>query len=630
MYFEIFHERKLIKRGNRIIGGLKWSNELMYVPSTTVKLPIEYREFLNGHDEMKIFVNDKVFWGVVVKIVEDKDKEIITVHLEHVVHEWTYRQIAVNNAIKDGNINVVFKGSVTEKSGNDRVSASDFTVFLEELGTMTNERYVSRAGASGWTADGNTLPVTVDASAIEEEEGEYDVIFTAGAASATVKATVKANPDEKKQDIYALTANNFSMFTEEVAQLSKEEYLKRADVHLYLLEIDPLTRQEISREEIDNSDVQVDVSNIRARDGVYSVKFWYEYTYAEPGEEPEDKEVSVSVSVTVEGDNFADPTIADNIADIYADFNFAYPGWTLNYAGDAGDYTIDYVYSRQNKLDALTKTMDLTTDLFWRVRFVNERILDISVFGDKQDYIVSKKPSGPKNIRILEEPKITHDFSNVINVATVYSEKSDTGMSSLTLREIYNDPSLQEEGFPVVILRANVNNERDYHMYSEQYPKLAPNNELEYAIIDEESVALEGGILLEGTYAFNDLSPFAEEIGDVTEEVTDDDRIKAATIAYHAAIKHLKLDRRTYAIQLETEELPAEIAPGDKIRIIYDNNLLVLAECSNYLKKILSYDDWFYVTRISYDIDETGAETNKIVLEKDLRIDRDSVFIEEE
>ena len=30
---------------------------------------------------------------------------------------------------------------------------------------------------------------------------------------------------------------------------------------------------------------------------------------------------------------------------------------------------IDYVYSRQNKLEALTKTCELTDDIWWRVGF---------------------------------------------------------------------------------------------------------------------------------------------------------------------------------------------------------------------------------------------------------------------
>lgn len=321
-----------------------------------------------------------------------------------------------------------------------------------------------------------------------------------------------------------------------------------------------------------------------------------------------------------------DPYVIDQIEDIYADMNFAYPGWKLNMSDEAKNTTIDYVYSRQDKLEALNKTMELTEDLFWRVRFVNEKVIDISKFGDKKPYIFSKKPSGVNNIRIVEDPVIEHDFENVINLVSVYSEKSDTGMSSMTLREVYNDPSLQTDKFPCVILRANVNNERSYKKYIEQFPKLAPNNELEYAIIDEESVALEGGTVIEGTKAFNDLAPFTQETDESgkTKEVSDADRKKAAKTAYDASVRWLKLHRRSYKINLVTEELPADLAPGDRVRFIYDNSVYILDSCSNYMKKILSYDDWFYITHIGYEIDG-NSEVNEVTLEKFLRIDRETV-----
>lgn len=618
MYFEIFKQGILIKRGRDILGGIKFSNELMYVPTTTIKLPVWYRGYLNGHDEMKIFVNGKVFWGIIKKVKEDKDDETVTVYLDHVVSEWEYREISVNNAIKDQNINVVFKGSKTKRVGDVSVSASDFTIFLDELGAFTVEQYVLRAGATAWTADGNRLSMEVDTSQIENEAGEYDVTFSSQGVSVTVEATVKENPDASENDYYILSASNFSLPADNI-NLTAEEYIERAHA--------VVTRTELGEAmDLPIPPIEVDRSSVRARDGAYSVTFTSKYIDPVTFEE---KEMSVSVTCVVAGDNFADPTIADNIADIYADYNFAYPGWRLNYEHGAGDETVDYVYSRQNKLDAMTKTMELTKDLFWRVRFVDERVMDISPFGDEKDLILSKKPSGPKNVRIIEDPEITHEYDHVINCATVYSEKSDTGVSSLTLREIYDNPELQEEGFPVVVIRANVNNERDYHKYTAQFPVLAPNNWLEYAVIDEESVALESGTLIESTYAFNDIAPFAqevEEIDDQTHEIADEDRIKAAKQAYDAAIRRLKQNRRRYEIKFPLEEMPAWIAPGDKVRFIYDNGLYILADCSVYQKMVLEYDDFFYVTKIDYDIDDLGAEVDTVVLEKEIRVyDRDVI-----
>ena len=617
MYFEIYKKGNLIKRGTSILGDLDWSNELMFVPSTDIKLPIEYREFFVGREEIKIFTNNKCFWGIVMGIEEDKQNEVLNLKLEHVINEWTYRQISVNNAIKDQNINVIFKGSVVGSKNGVNVSANPFDILVTEIPTFTNAQYISRAGAVAWSDAGDVVPITsVDYSKVKRKPGDYNVVFsTANGASVTVKANVK-KMDGAKEDTennITVTAIPFEMTVDEVGTFTNADYIKRAYAMAWNAE-----GEEAGISEVDHSKVKAQVGsyNVKFKSGAASVKVKAKVLKSGAEITPPDFPDSAA--------NVKDPSIVDQLRDIYADMNMAYPGWRFNMSSAAQNTTIDYVYSRQNKLEALTKTMELTTDLFWRVRFVDERVIDISAFGDRKEWIISKKPTGANNISIIEDPTVKHDFENVINLATVYSEKSDSGMSSMTLREVYNDPDLQIDGFPCVILRANVNNERDYHKYTTQYPKLASNNELEYAVIDEESVALESGYLIEGTYAFNDLAPFSTEEYGETKEITDKDRIEAAKTAYHAAIKRLKQARRTFSIDVTVEELPADIAPGDKVRFIYDNELFKVEECSAYMQKILSFDDWFYVTKINYDIDENESEVDTITLTKFLKIDRET------
>ena len=96
MYFEIYSKGKLTVRGTSILSdGLSFSNELMFVPSTNISLPIEYREYIVGREEIKIFVNDKCFWGIINGFSENKENETIDLKIEHAVHEWTYRQISI-------------------------------------------------------------------------------------------------------------------------------------------------------------------------------------------------------------------------------------------------------------------------------------------------------------------------------------------------------------------------------------------------------------------------------------------------------------------------------------------------------------------------------------------------------
>lgn len=543
MYFEIYNKGKLIKRGTKTLEPISFDNELMLVPSATLVLPIEWIEYFDGWEEVKIFINDKCFWGIVWDIEEDKVNETVTVTLRHVISEWEWRQISVNHAISgidsNGQLNIVYKGDNVEHNdeNDETITASEFTVLLKRAKKMSNADIISVAVASAWvTSNGDKVAVHVSKIEKQDEDSE----------------------DEKWDT----------------------------------------------------------VSNIHS-EGTYRVTF------------ATAKGTSVRVDATVEKDGdesydtVTDASVVDKLMDIYTDMNFAYPGWIIDIEDETGTEMIDYVYSRQNKLEALTQTMELTAESFWRVGFTNEKKVELGKFGEKKPYIFSLKPSGKTNIRIIEEPTIDYDFENVINVATVYSDKSDSGMSSLTLREVYNDKSLQKDGFPVVILHANVNNERDYKKYittSSATSKIAPNAELEFAVLDESSIAAESGTIHEGTYSFNDMSPF--ELNG--KKISDRKRIKAARTVYDRVIRRLKQARRSYNVMLTTEEIPADLNVGDRVRLLYDNRLWNIEACSSYWKKILSKSDWWHVTALTYDIDETGAETNQVTLSKFIRIDRET------
>ena len=210
MYFKIYKKGKLIAYGDEVIGGFSWHNELMYVPSTDLTLPIKYLEYFSGNEEVRLFVNNKVFWGIVTGITVNKSDETISISLDHVVHEWTYRQISVNNAIKDKKVNIVFKGAKTETNGDVSITATPFDMTQEEVGNLSDASYIKRAGVSAWTADGNEITnIQVDASKIEDEEGEYDITFTAQYASVTVKATVEVIKHDKENSTYKIEASDF-------------------------------------------------------------------------------------------------------------------------------------------------------------------------------------------------------------------------------------------------------------------------------------------------------------------------------------------------------------------------------------------------------------------------------------
>lgn len=612
MYFEIFKNGNLIIRGRKILNTLSFDHELNLAPSVSVVLDGDWIPLIDGREEIKIHLDDgKVFWGIIWGFPHDKNEETITLDVRHVVTEWEYRQISVNHAMSNKNLNIVYKGDKTKKSkaNDETITASDFTILSKRVNKMTTKKWIEKASAQAWvTSNGDKVEITkVDASDVKKKEGDYHVTFsTAKGTSVTVTCNVvsaiqyqspKKHSDKTKGE--TISARGFTAYVDD--GLTAAEVKEKVDAKAWVYRH---PKQSVAVTNI--------TTNFQNEPGVYNVT-----ARTAQG-------TSITVKVHIEAmDNYGsvgDPSVIDKLEDIYTDMNFAYPGWELDFQDGAEDEMIDYVYSKQNKLEALTQTVELTDDLWWRVGFWNEKRIEIGRFGKKKPYIISTKPSGKTNIRMITEPQVEPDIANVVNVATVYSDKNEGGMTSLTLREIYMNPSEQRSGFPVVILRANVNNERDYRRYISQYPKLAPNNELEYAVLDEESIALESGTIIEGSYAFNDLAPFAED-GKV---INDKARLRAARTAYRTVIKKLIQSRRSYNITVTTEHLPIDLLAGDRIRLLYDNKLFKMDACSNYWKKLMAVDDWFYITKISYKLDQYGFETCELTLTKWLKIERET------
>lgn len=623
MFFEIFSKGNLIVRGKKYIGTLQFEHELNLAPTVNMVLPADWLSVISGREEIKIHLDDgKVFWGIIWNYTPiDKVNETITLDIRHVVTEWEYRQISVNHAQSNKELNIVYKGDKTETDSRnaEAITASDFTVISKDIDKMTLADWIEKAHAQAWsTLNGDAVKVTkVDTSKIEKEDdkdkkdvykdGTYKVTFsTAKGTSVKVDCevvqgvdyqTAKTHSDKTNKE--TISARPFSVYEDEGFTASIVKKKVKAKAWVYRHKNQPVEVTSITTD-FKNEEGEYEVTASTAKGTSITVK--------------------VEVKVGNSYDNVSDPSVIDKLEDIYNDKNFAYPGWNIEWLDGAEDRVIDYVYSKQNKLEALTQTVELTDDLWWRVGFWNEKKVQIGKFGEKKPYIISKKPSGKTNIRMIQEPTIEPDLDTVINVATVYSDKSDGGMSSLTLREVYMDKSLQKEGFPVVILHTNVNNARDYSRYITQFPTIAPNNELEYAVLDETSIALESGTLIEGSYSFNDLSPFNVE----GKTVSDKKRIRAARTVYHALIKKLKQSRRSYNMRLTTEHLPIDLLAGDRVRLIYNNRIWERRACSNFWKKILSYDDWFYITHISYNIDEYGNEWNELTLTKWLKTERDT------
>lgn len=305
------------------------------------------------------------------------------------------------------------------------------------------------------------------------------------------------------------------------------------------------------------------------------------------------------------------------LPDVFSQSPFLYStDWYIDADGAATKSKVNYAFSRQNHLEALDKALELTEDIWWRVGMRYDRYLEIGAFGEKKNFIVSENGQTERHLQIIGAPSITKEFEHVFNVCTVYGEKSDSSQASLTLRDAYLAQQQQGhdiiEGFPIVILNSTANKEQKN--YYTNITKIASNNSLEYAVLDEYSINLEQGKLIEKTVSMNDVAPFEDD----NETISDEERAQQSMIAYKAAVKQLKSARRRDVIKVPVGELPCDLNVLDRIYFDYHNIITLFDKCSRYCKKVYEASDDFYITQIDVSFDENLIETNTLTLSKEL------------
>jgi hypothetical protein len=274
---------------------------------------------------------------------------------------------------------------------------------------------------------------------------------------------------------------------------------------------------------------------------------------------------------------------------------------------------IEYEFSNETFLEFLTKVCEKTTSLYWRVSRIDPYLIEFGIFGEKRDILINEY----NNLVSLDD--VEENYEDTVNIAVAMSDKSDSGASSLTLRDIFHNPKLRLKGFPVIKTGNKVNSQRSYDY--PQLPVFAP--EIigdEFAVMDEEGIALEAGELYWGTVTDNDTQSIAEN----NREITDSDRLKATEQLYRTAIRRLINSRRKVVYSITVEPLkPKSLAVGDRVMFTLNAGVWELTACTKYYEKILKLSDWFFVTHITDEYSEGDAHIQRLKLSKFLYSDRD-------
>lgn len=275
---------------------------------------------------------------------------------------------------------------------------------------------------------------------------------------------------------------------------------------------------------------------------------------------------------------------------------------------------IEYEFSNETFLEFLTKVCEKTTSLYWRVNRYDPYLIEFGIFGIKKDVLINEYN------HLVSLDSVEENYEDTINIAVAMSDKSDSGASSLTLRDIFHNPRFMLEGFPVIKTGNKVNSQRSYDY--PQLPVFAP--EIigdEFAVMDTEGIALEAGDLYWGTVTDNDTQSIAKD----NKEITDADRLKATEQLYRTAIRRLKNSRRKIIYSMTIEPITERrVQPGDRVMFVLNAGVWELTACTKYYEKILKESSWFFVTKLT-DTYSNGTHLQKVELSKFLHSDRDIV-----
>lgn len=279
------------------------------------------------------------------------------------------------------------------------------------------------------------------------------------------------------------------------------------------------------------------------------------------------------------------------------------PPWEIKVKNS---YEIEYEFSREKKREVLDKIINLTPNLNYRIHRDKDRYLELGIFGTKMDFLVSTE-------NLLDEVQLDEDGTNIANYSVMLSDKNDGGATSITLRDIFMNKHLQTTGFPVVITGNRINTQATQTGFN--YTEYAPNNTVEYAILDEEGIKRENGDIYETTFSSNDIQPIQEE----GKPINNVDRIRATVMLYQRGVRKLRYSRRVFKFTVKVPRLPVYINVGDKVRFVYANESVEWQECKGLLgENTLFLDDWFYIISIELNVETNGAMTYSLVLSKDL------------
>lgn len=340
-------------------------------------------------------------------------------------------------------------------------------------------------------------------------------------------------------------------------------------------------------------------------------------------------------------------------------FEFLDENLKSSYTGDDAT-NVSLTFAATNKLEALSEVLKYTEDVHFRVSLTKQNTIEIGRFGGSSHIIISPE-AVPEDgcetdeidklnenyLTMLTEPTFNVDYTNHFNRAVVFCGDVGYGILHLTLKQIYENPSLQLPDFPVGKYDKQINQqpETEYDEEKESHPKInnekiykdneaisfAENDNREYYVTDTVQLERDGGVVRCAVYNFSDMYPIPDTTGEdslgetIEYVITDADRLEMSKQAYWRACRALKSQRPEYAYSFNCTAIPNWVGDGDKLHFVYTKKENVPVDgtdddCGDTERKIVDeVNEELYMNKRIITFDSVMNEMNTITLDLELR-----------
>lgn len=240
-------------------------------------------------EDKKVKFDDIVFDCVDVGFKDDEEVDVIirpedidivpiekgklTGEVESVLFKGVHYEVMVETVPGTHvtvNMHVNSNYAMSSRDGNEKISANDFYLDLEDMKEIDDKEMIARADAQAWNPKTDEyISISNIETNLEEKIGEYEVTFSTVAGTSITRHiwVIDQRVVENKKANEAMSAFNFFKTVDEI----QESMALDTDIKMWAnAQAWKLSNQE---EMVDVSvDYDFDPENIR--EGVYSVTFW--------------------------------------------------------------------------------------------------------------------------------------------------------------------------------------------------------------------------------------------------------------------------------------------------------------------------------------------------------------------